>query len=95
VLRSSTPVQIRQFLNSINHHPEAIADNGDRADSFNVALNEAQDAVNMVKEGENTVELSPQSAYIRRLQHLIAERNDLPSQSTGKEPKRRVRIYKG
>ena len=95
VLRSSTPVQIRQFLNSINHHPEAVAESGDRADSYNVALNEAQDAVNMIKEGEETIELSPQSAYIRRLQHLIAERNDLPSQSTGKEPKRRVRIFKG
>ena len=95
VLRSSTPAQIKQFLNSINHHPDARADNGDRPDSFNVALDEAQDAVNMVKEGEETVELGPQSAYIRRLQHLIAERNDLSSQSTGKEPKRRVRIFKG
>jgi stage III sporulation protein SpoIIIAA len=95
VLRSSTPVQIRQFLNSINHHPETMAVTADRADSFNVALNEAQDAVNLIKEGEETVELSPQSAYIRRLQHLIAERNDLSSQSTGKEPQRRVRIFKG
>ncbi|MDP3880097.1 MAG: R3H domain-containing nucleic acid-binding protein, partial [Dehalococcoidales bacterium] len=38
---------------------------------------------------------SPQSAYIRRLQHLIAERNELASRSSGKEPLRRVRIYKG
>jgi len=47
-----------------------------------------------VKSGEESVELSPQSAYIRRLQHLIAERNALSSQSTGKDPNRRVRIYK-
>jgi len=40
------------------------------------------------------VELSPQSAYIRRLQHLIAERNNLLSKSSGKDPNRRVRIYK-
>ncbi|GAH67453.1 unnamed protein product, partial [marine sediment metagenome] len=46
------------------------------------------------KEGEGAVELSPQSAYIRRLQHLIAERNHLTSQSAGKDPHRRVRIYK-
>ena len=94
VLRSSTPAQVRQFLNSINHYPDTRGDNGDRADSFNVALNEAQEAVTLIKEGEETVELSPQSAYIRRLQHLIAERNDLSSQSTGKEPRRRVRIFK-
>ncbi len=95
VLRSSTPAQVKQFLNSISRHPDNRAEKPDRADSYTVALDEAQDAVNMVKEGEETVELSPQSAYIRRLQHLVAERNDLASQSTGKEPKRRVRIYKG
>ena len=52
------------------------------------------EAISKVKNGPDTVELSPQSAYIRRLQHLIAERNDLSSQSTGKEPNRKVRIYK-
>jgi predicted RNA-binding protein Jag len=40
------------------------------------------------------VELSPQSSYIRRLQHLIAQRNDLASHSFGRDPNRRVRIYK-
>ncbi|MFC1981597.1 R3H domain-containing nucleic acid-binding protein [Chloroflexota bacterium] len=47
-----------------------------------------------VKGGEEAAELSPQSAYIRRLQHLIAERNALSSQSTGKDRERRVRIYR-
>jgi len=56
---------------------------------------EAEEAVTQVQGGQEEVELSPQSAYIRRLQHLIAERNKLPSQSTGKDPNRRVRIYKG
>jgi len=51
--------------------------------------------VEQVKEGQEVVELSPQSAYIRRLQHLIAERNALSSQSTGKDSERHVRIYKG
>jgi predicted RNA-binding protein Jag len=40
------------------------------------------------------VELSPQSAYIRRLQHQLAEQHSLSSRSTGKEPYRRVRIAK-
>jgi len=39
------------------------------------------------------VELAPQNAYIRRLQHQMAERFNLGSRSTGKEPRRRVRIY--
>ncbi|MBA7469857.1 hypothetical protein ES707_05131 [subsurface metagenome] len=90
VLKSNTPHQIRQLLNTLYPAPKP-----ERADYFKLALNEAEEAVGRVKEGEETVELSPQSAYIRRLQHLIAERNTLSSQSTGKDPHRRVRIYRG
>ena len=57
-------------------------------------LSEAKEAVTQVKKGEEAVELSPQSAYIRRLQHLIAQRSNLASHSLGKDPERRVRIYK-
>jgi len=93
VLRSNTPTQIRQFLNTI-YPVESTIDSTDRADSLKVALSEAQEAVNLVKNGQPEIELSPQGAYIRRLQHLIAERNALLSQSAGQEPRRRVRIYK-
>lgn len=94
VLRSNTPTQIRQFLNTI-YSVESTVGSTDKADSLKVALSEAQEASNLVKNGQGEVELSPQSAYIRRLQHIIAERNELSSQSAGQEPKRRVRIYKG
>jgi len=86
VLRSNTPPQIRQLLNTI--YPT------DKANSLKLALSEAEEAAKQVQDGQEAVELSPQSAYIRRLQHLIAERNALSSQSTGKDPNRRVRIYK-
>jgi len=59
------------------------------------ALDEAEQAINQVKEGKGPVELSPQNAYIRRLQHLVAERHGLASHSLGKEPKRRVQIIQG
>jgi predicted RNA-binding protein Jag len=62
--------------------------------SFQFVLYETEEAVSQIKSGQGAVELSPQSAYIRRLQHLIAERNDLSSQSLGKDPNRRVRIYR-
>jgi stage III sporulation protein SpoIIIAA len=93
VLRSNTPPQIRKFLNSI-YPPETPPTIMDRQDSFQVALREAQQAVNQVKEGEEEIELSPQSAYIRRLQHLIAERSGLSSHSSGRDPRRKVRIYR-
>ncbi len=89
VLRSNTPPQIRQLLSTI--YPRAGAD---KSDHFSLALGEAEEAVEQVKAGEEAVELSPQSAYIRRLQHLIAQRSSLASHSRGRDPNRRVRIYK-
>ncbi len=89
VLKSSTPHQVRQLLNNI--YPMARAD---KLGYAQMAINEAEQAVEEIESGEESVMLSPQSAYIRRLQHLIAERNALSSQSTGKEPNRRVRIYR-
>ncbi len=89
VLKSNTPPQIRQLLNDIytNESP-------DRSKPLKLALSEAEEAIVQVKDGQEEVKLSPQSAYIRRLQHLLARRHDLPSQSTGKDPDRRVRIYR-
>jgi stage III sporulation protein SpoIIIAA len=89
VLRSNTPPHIRQLLGNI--YPLAGAE---KSDSFRNALGEAEAAVEQVSGGEEVVELSPQSSYIRRLQHLIAQRSDLSSHSLGKDPNRRVRIYK-
>ncbi len=88
VLKSNTPPQIRQLLHNI--YPVTSED---KTDNARAALSEAEAAVEQVKSGQETVELSPQSAYIRRLQHLIAERNGLASNSQGKDPERRVRIY--
>jgi stage III sporulation protein SpoIIIAA len=59
------------------------------------AIKEAEDAVVQVKEGKNAVDLSPQNAYLRMLQHQLAERYSLSSHSIGREPRRRVRIFKG
>lgn len=58
------------------------------------ALREAEEAIDQVADTSQPVELTPQSSYIRRLQHQLAERSDLSSSSVGSEPFRRVRIYK-
>jgi stage III sporulation protein SpoIIIAA len=89
VLRSNTPHQLRQLLSEL-YPLESV----DKTSPLKLALSEAEEAVARVKNGQGAVELSPQSAYIRRLQHIIAERNKLSSQSTGQEPNRRVKIYK-
>jgi len=63
-------------------------------DSFSSAIKEAEEAIAQVMEGKSAIELSPQNSYLRMLQHQLAERYKLESQSTGREPRRRVRIFR-
>ena len=58
------------------------------------ALEEAREAVDRIMGGERKVALSPQSAFIRRLQHGMAARYNLGSASAGRDPGRRVIIRK-
>ena len=89
VLRGNAPPQMRQLLSTLYPSKAEEAEG-----SFKTALQEAEEAVEQVNEGQEAVELSPQSSYIRRLQHLVAQKSDLSSRSFGKDPNRRVRIYK-
>jgi predicted RNA-binding protein Jag len=58
-------------------------------------MQEAEDAItNVLNHGDPSIELTPQNAYIRRLQHQLAQRYNLVSRSAGREPYRRVRIYR-
>jgi stage III sporulation protein SpoIIIAA len=59
------------------------------------ALEEAEEAIGEVMVGAAPVALAPQSAYIRRLQHQLADRFNLSSRSRGREPFRHVEIYRG
>jgi len=56
------------------------------AEPFNPAIEEAARAIAQMMEGKESVELNPQNAYIRMLQHQLAERYNLASKSTGREP---------
>ncbi len=60
------------------------------------ALLETEDAIHqLLNKGLTTAELAPANAYIRRLQHQMATRYNLLSRSRGKEPNRRVKIFRG
>jgi predicted RNA-binding protein Jag len=63
--------------------------------SMNGALQETQEAIQRVLNGTSSVDLTPASAYVRRLQHQLARQANLISHSYGKEPRRRVRIFRG
>lgn len=59
------------------------------------AMLETEDAIHQVlNKGLTTAELPPANAYIRRLQHQMATRYNLLSRSRGKEPNRRVKIFR-
>ena len=84
VLRNNTTSQMERQL---------LAMRGDdmELDPVTAALREAEDGVTSISHGgASNVELAPQNAYIRRLQHEIAERYGLNSTSRGREPFRRV-----
>ncbi|MBV8084700.1 MAG: AAA family ATPase, partial [Chloroflexi bacterium] len=63
-------------------------------DPAGAAVKEAEHAVEQVLSNSGPVELTPQNAYLRRLQHQVAEQNNLLSRSKGREPNRRVKIFK-
>jgi stage III sporulation protein SpoIIIAA len=89
VLRSNSAGNIEQELLHISHLDAAPVPG-----TAQNALRETEEAIARVLDTSAPVELSPQSAYIRRLQHQLAEQHSLSSRSTGKEPYRRVRISK-
>ena len=84
VLKTNTILQMQASLTSIF----AL-----EVDPREAALRETEEAIGLVIDQSSPVELSPQNAYIRRLQHQMAERANLVSRSRGREPYRRVRLY--
>ncbi|MGH2461916.1 MAG: R3H domain-containing nucleic acid-binding protein [Chloroflexota bacterium] len=88
VLKSNTMIQVQQCL-------AGLFDLDVPGDPVTAAMEETQDAIDHVLTQEQDVELTPQNAYVRRLQHQMAERYNLNSRSEGREPYRRVRIYRG
>jgi len=87
VIKSNTVFQLEHCLLSMRTEKAG--------DPVVAALREAEEAIGQVMTGEDPVDLTPQNAYIRRLQHMLAQRYNLSSRSLGKEPHRRVRIMPG
>ena len=88
VLRSNTVTQMEQCLVDIFQIPT------DPVDTFTEAMRETQEGIQQVLNGENTIELQPRSAAIRSQQHQLVRAANLLSHSYGREPYRRVRIFR-
>jgi len=90
VLRANTVNQMERFLGglfdlSVRDKPKADEDQ---------VLRDTQRAIEAVLNGERWVELSPANSYVRRLQHELVKDSRLVSHSYGKDPNRRVRIFR-
>jgi len=103
ILKNNTIAQMQHALAHIFDIPTADAppDDEDEGevretdDSTTRALLETEDAIHQVlNKGLTTAELAPANAYIRRLQHQMATRYNLISRSRGKEPYRRVKLFR-
>jgi hypothetical protein len=90
VLRANTNSQIEQLLADIFNLSLSSAS----PESWDDYTSSTQMAIQAVLNGERYVDLEPASAPIRRMQHDMARQAHLVSHSYGKEPNRRVRIYR-
>lgn len=88
ILRSNTVTQMEQSLANIFHMPS------DPIDVFTEAMRETQEGIQRVLNGSSDAELAPRSAAIRSQQHQLARAANLISHSYGREPYRRVRIFR-
>ncbi|HET7034576.1 MAG TPA: R3H domain-containing nucleic acid-binding protein [Thermomicrobiaceae bacterium] len=106
VLRNNTVTQIGALLRSLfqesaQGEPRApqgaytdIGPNQSPEDQVTAAMYEAEEAIHHVMDGATSVELRPQAAWVRRLQHELAERYNVPSRSRGREPQRYVEFFR-
>lgn len=105
ILKNNTIAQMqhalaRIFNLSTDRLPSEVTEGDEEGESTppddtTRALLETEDAIHQVlNKGLTTAELAPANAYIRRLQHQMATRYNLSSRSRGKEPFRRVKIFR-
>jgi stage III sporulation protein SpoIIIAA len=85
-IKTNTTTQIQTSLKDVFNLPSI--------DTEEIAIREAEEAIYQVLLDSKAMELSPQTSYVRRMQHQLAEKYRLQSRSTGLEPNRRVRIFK-
>jgi stage III sporulation protein SpoIIIAA len=89
VLRANTTNQMQNFLmQALNLGPDLPTD------PFEAAIADAERGIQLIHAGQQSVDLRPTNAPMRRYQHQLARQAELVSHSYGKDPGRYVRIFK-
>jgi hypothetical protein len=89
-LRANTIAQMEQALAELFNLSTELPDPA----NWEEVSNATQSAIQAVMNGQRWVDLPPATAAIRRIQHDMARQAQLVSHSYGKEPNRRVRIFR-
>ncbi len=89
-LRANTISQMEQALAELFNLPTELPNPA----NWEEVSSHTQIAIDAVLNGQRWVDLPPASAAIRRIQHDMARQAQLVSHSYGKEPNRRVRIFR-
>ncbi|MCJ7623013.1 MAG: AAA family ATPase, partial [Anaerolineaceae bacterium] len=89
VLRANT---INQMENALAEIFNLAVDTSSK--SWDDATGQAQAAIETVLNGQHWIDLPPAASSIRRMQHEMARQAKLVSHSYGKDPNRRVRIFR-
>ena len=85
-IKTNTTAQVMNALKDIFALPSI--------DAEEIAIREASEAIYRVLLDSKPVELAPQTSYVRRLQHQLAEEHRVMSRSTGMEPNRRLVLFR-
>ncbi|PKO00565.1 MAG: AAA family ATPase [Chloroflexi bacterium HGW-Chloroflexi-4] len=89
VLRANTINQIEQSLAEVFNLPgDSVAAN------YDDVARQTESAIQAVINGQKWVDLPPANSNVRRIQHEMARQAELVSHSYGKDPNRRVRIFR-
>ena len=92
VLRRNTVEQISYFFSLWAARANDVNEIGG---VLELAELEAQKGISSISDGlKGDVELSPQSSFVRKMQHRIVERSNLKSYSVGRGQSRRVTIHR-
>ncbi len=87
VLKSNTIAQIAKAVREVAGETGAISAEEEEA------IREVREAIDTVLTEDRVIQLHPQKGQVRRIQHEVAERYHLSTQSVGEEPDRRVILF--
>jgi stage III sporulation protein SpoIIIAA len=89
VLRANTINQIEQSLVEVFNLPGEGA-----VSNYDDVAHQTESAIQAVISGQKWVDLPPANSNVRKIQHDMARQAELVSHSYGKDPNRRVRIFR-